>query len=144
MTQKNTGNYAAKHKPDMKADERLAEAIKRKADDGALTCAQASRISDSMKVEMGIIGVTLDLMEIRIGKCQLGLFGHGKNDKTVKPAKTIRWDIEEAIRGALVNNRLSCAAAWDIAGTFGVPKMRVSSICEALKIKIKPCQLGAF
>ena len=83
-------------------------------------------------------------MEIRIGKCQLGLFGHGKNDKPVKPAKTIRTDIEEAIKEALVNNRLSCKAAWEIAEKFGVPKMRISSLCEALKIKIKPCQLGAF
>ncbi len=36
------------------------------------------------------------------------------------------------------------ANAWEIARRFDVSKMRVSSVCEQLNIKIKPCQLGAF
>ena len=34
--------------------------------------------------------------------------------------------------------------AWEIAKRFEISKMKVSSVCEQLKIKIKPCQLGAF
>ena len=44
----------------------------------------------------------------------------------------------------LAEKKLSCRAAWDIAHRFKVPKMAVSAACEALNIKIKPCQLGAF
>lgn len=144
MTHKDTGKYAAKHRPGLKADQKLVEAIRSKVADGELTCGHASRISGSMKIDMKTVGVALDLMEIRIAKCQLGLFGHGKNDKPIKAAKIIKTDMEEVIREALVNQRLPCKAAWEIAAKFGVPKMRISSLCEALKIKIKPCQLGAF
>lgn len=144
MTQKNAGHYAAKHKPGLKVDEKVTEAIKRKIVKGELACGQASRIAGSMKIDLKIVGTALDLMEVRITKCQLGLFKHEKDGKQVKAAKIIKTDMEDAIRSALVNDRLSCEAAWEIAARFGVPKMRVASLCEALKIKIKPCQLGAF
>jgi hypothetical protein len=52
--------------------------------------------------------------------------------------------MEEAIRKALVEEKISCRAAWDIAQQFNVPKMAVSAACESLNLKIKPCQLGAF
>ena len=64
--------------------------------------------------------------------------------KAVKPKSPQSPDLEEAIRVALVEKKLSCRAAWDIAQRFDVPKMAVSAACEALEIKIKPCQLGAF
>jgi hypothetical protein len=93
---------------------------------------------------MKTVGKALDIMEIRITKCQLGFFGFGKDDKPLKAATIIKTDMEEAIREAVVDNRLSCKAAWDLAARFGVPKMRIASLCEAFNIKIKPCQLGAF
>jgi hypothetical protein len=49
-----------------------------------------------------------------------------------------------AIKEALVDGKLSCESAWEIARRFDASKMKVSSVCEQLKIKIKPCQLGAF
>jgi hypothetical protein len=39
---------------------------------------------------------------------------------------------------------LSCAAAWEIADRLGVKRLEVGAACENLKIKVKPCQLGAF
>ncbi len=83
-------------------------------------------------------------MEIEISKCQLGLFGYSPEKMVVKAAEAVQPDLEKAIRSALMNDRLPCAAAWSIAETSGMPKMAVSSACEALKIKVKPCQLGAF
>ncbi len=53
-------------------------------------------------------------------------------------------ELEKEIRSRLSNGRLPCAAAWEIAAERKIPRMKVSSACEALKIKIKPCQLGAF
>ncbi|MBN1380441.1 MAG: hypothetical protein JXA41_02075 [Deltaproteobacteria bacterium] len=144
MTHYDAGNYAGKHQPGVTVDEKVTAAIKRKIVNGELACAQASRIAGSMKIDLKIVGTALDLMEVRITKCQLGLFGHEKGAKLVKPAKIIKTDMEEAIRSALVDGRLPCAAAWEIAAKFGVPKMRVASLCEALKIKIISCQLGAF
>jgi hypothetical protein len=86
------------------------------------------------------------LLEYKIAKCQLGLFGYGQgpDKKALKPKAPGDQKLEEAIRGALVDEKLSCLDAWQIADQFNVPKMSVSNACEALGIKIKPCQLGAF
>jgi hypothetical protein len=77
-------------------------------------------------------------------KCQLGLFGYTPEKKIVKPKATENPDLASAIRDARVDGKLSCENAWEIARRFDVSKMRVSSVCEQLKIKVKPCQLGAF
>ncbi len=52
--------------------------------------------------------------------------------------------LEGAIRAALQEGRLPCRSAWEIAERLRVPKMDVSSACEALGLKVRPCQLGAF
>jgi hypothetical protein len=93
---------------------------------------------------MGEVGVAIDLMDIQLERCQLGLFGYGEKKLIVKPAENVPSDLEKAIRDALAGGRLPCAAAWRIAEAFGIAKTDVSSACEALKIKVKPCQLGAF
>jgi hypothetical protein len=74
----------------------------------------------------------------------LGLFGYLPEKKIVKPQKPENQNLEDAIRDALVEGKLSCERAWEISRSFNVPKMTVSAVCEQLKIKIKPCQLGAF
>jgi hypothetical protein len=49
-----------------------------------------------------------------------------------------------AINASLIDGRLPCLAAWEIAKRFGVAKAMISAACEAMKVKISPCQLGAF
>ncbi len=144
MTHKDSGNYKAKHSPDVKVNEKIARAVEKKTIDGKIICASAEKIADKERVTMQEVGVTLDLMGIQISKCQLGLFGYSPEKMAVKPAKRVPGDLERAINSALINNRLPCAAAWNIAERFGISRMEVSSACEALKIKVKPCQLGAF
>jgi len=144
MTHKDSGNYRAKHSPDIKVNEKIARAVEGKNVDGKITCANAEKIAGKERVTMPEVGVTLDLMGIQISKCQLGLFGYSPEKMAVKPAKTVPGDLERSINGALINNRLPCAAAWNIAERYGISRMEVSSACEALKIKVKPCQLGAF
>ncbi len=144
MAHKDAGNYSAKHGPESNLNREVAQAIEKKAVKGEVACADAAGIAAVLNVPMNEVGVAIDLMEIRISKCQLGLFGYGKEKMTIKPAETVSQELEKAIRDALVNGRLSCAVAWEIAQRFGIPRMSVSSACEAIKIKIKPCQLGAF
>ena len=144
MTHGDRGNYKAKHSSGSRLNQEIARALEKKTADGKITCADASNTAAELGVTMREVGVTIDLMEIELSKCQLGLFGYSPQKMAVKPAETVQADLEKAIRGALVNDRLPCATAWSIAKTFGIPKMAVSSACEALKIKVKPCQLGAF
>ena len=144
MTHGDKGNYKAKHSSGSKLDQKIAQALEKRTADGRITCADASDIADELGATMKEVGLAIDLMEIEISKCQLGLFGYSPQKMVVKPAETVQAGLEKAIRGALVDDRLPCASAWSIAKTSGIPKMAVSSACEALKIKVKPCQLGAF
>jgi hypothetical protein len=81
---------------------------------------------------------------LRLVKCQLGLFGYHPEKKIVKPAASVRLDLEEAILAGLANERLPCQTAWLISDQLSIDKMEVSAACDAMGIKIKPCQLGAF
>ncbi len=146
MTHADRGRYAAKHGTGQGPDERIAAAVRPKARDGRLGCADAERIGAELDVPMAEVGRTLDLLEIRIDRCQLGLFGYpsGEKGKGVRPADQVTAELEAAIRGRLAAGRLPCTAAWEIAGTQKISRMAVSAACEALKIKVKPCQLGAF
>lgn len=144
MAHQDAGNYKGKHSPDVKIDDKIARAVEKKTIDGTISCADVEKVAGALHVTMQEVGVTIDLMEIRIGKCQLGLFGYGTEKKIVKPAGIVNGELERSLRQAMVNGRLPCAAAWKIAERFDITRMEVSAVCEALKIKIKPCQIGAF
>lgn len=148
MTHEDEGHYAGKHPPGTVPDPELAKEVGKAAKDGRLSCGAAERICAREGVEMTEVGKTADLMELRIVKCQMGLFGHdegpGEHGKLVDAAAEIPDGMERQIRDALEGGRLPCAAAWKIARGAGCSKKQVARVCEKLKIKIKPCQLGAF
>ncbi|MCX5838548.1 MAG: hypothetical protein NTW71_08530 [Deltaproteobacteria bacterium] len=143
MTHSDAGRYSAKHAPGGSPDERIAGAVREKATGGELDCAEAERIAAALGIRLAEIGRTLDLLELRIGRCQLGLFGYPEG-KAVHPAAAVASGLDADIRGRLADGRLPCKAAWEIASKRKVARMEVSSACESLKIRIKPCQLGAF
>jgi hypothetical protein len=86
----------------------------------------------------------LDLLDLKLIKCQLGLFGYKPHKKKVKARVPENRQMVEAIQNAIVNGQLPCHDVWAIASRYHTPKMVVSGVCESLSIKIKPCQLGAF
>ena len=144
MTEKDKGHFADKHRGERSVSPALAAAIHEKTTDGKIPCRRAETICREMDVTMGEVGKAADLMEVVITKCQLGLFGFAPDRKAVQPAAEVLPELETDIRAACDDGRLSCRAAWDIAARRGISKMDVSAACEALKIKVKPCQLGAF
>jgi len=144
MAHEDAGHYGAKHPADRKLNEKIAGAVREKNMDGKISCAEASRIAGQLQVSMADVGGTIDLLEIHLNNCQLGLFGYSPKKMIVKPAENVTPGLEAAIRKALVKERLSCLSAWEIAEETGMTRMAISSACEKLKIKIKPCQLGAF
>jgi hypothetical protein len=144
MTHEDKGHFSKKHPPDRKVSERVNAAVKAKVTDGAMACAVAFEIAESLGVQPEEVGFTLDSLEVKVVKCQLGLFGYSPAKRIVKPAERVPPDIEKAIRGALVKGRLPCASAWALAEKRRLKKMEISSACETLGIKIGPCQLGTF
>ncbi len=144
MTHKDEGQYRQKHPSGTTISEALAAAVRRKTHNGEMACADAFEIAAGQGVPPGDVGRALDLLEVRIIRCQLGLFGYGPGVKILRKMDAVAPELEKALRGRLADGRISCAAAWEIGAQFGLAKLDVSSACEALGIKIKPCQLGAF
>jgi hypothetical protein len=146
MTEKARKPFASKHShrsPDQ-VDPAIRAALAHNTEKGELACAVAFRLADELQKPPAAIGEAADLLGIRLVKCQLGLFGYSPDKKIVQAAAAVDSDLEEAIRRGLENDRLPCREAWNIAKAFKMSRMGVSAACEALAIKIKPCQLGAF
>jgi len=143
MTHEDAGHYSTKH-AGAKLNEKIAEKVREKLSDGSLSCGAAHAIATALKVKPSEVGMTLDLLEVRIGKCQLGLFGYGEKKRIVKPAEEVNSELENEIKALLVNGRLPCRAAWDIAEKFKMKKLDFANACEKLKIKINSCQIGSF
>ena len=122
----------------------IAEAVKKEITDDKISCTAAFKVAGRLKVTPGEVGVTIDLLEIPIIKCQLGLFGYGPPDKAVTAAETVSPALEEAIQASLVKEKLPCLSAWEIAVKFKMAKREITSACENLRIKIVSCQLGTF
>ncbi len=143
MSRKDKGHFGAKHEG-VPLDEAIAAELRGKVRSGGLSCAEAEGIAKSRKVAMKDVGIAMDLLEIRIDGCQLGLFGYESGKKAVKPLASVPEPLRISIEKALSGGRLPCVDAWRIAGEQGLPRKDVASACEKLGIKICACQLGAF
>ena len=144
MTREDKGYFAKKHEKAQDVDPRIMEAVRDRTVDNDIPCAVAFSVVRDLGVSPKEVGRAIDLVEKGISKCQLGLFGYGPQEHIVKPAEEVDGDLEKAIRETLVEGRLSCRAAWDIAQRLELRKMQVTSACETLGIKINQCQLGTF
>jgi len=144
MTHDDRGHYAKKHSPNRKLKPEIVGILKKRISDGKISCAASHKISRDLNETHSEVGFTMDVLEARIIKRQMGLFGYQPEKKIVKPAVDISSILEDAIKGKLEYGRLSCKTAWKIAEDLDMKKMDIASACETLKIKISPCQLGAF
>jgi hypothetical protein len=143
MTHHDKGHFKKKHPNGTSVPAALQQAVRERIVDNEITCHAAHAICEALQVTPREVGIAIDLQEGRIRKCQLGLFGYPKG-KAVKTAEKVEPELRAAIEAALVDSRLPCRDAWRIADSLGIARLAVGNTCETLKIKIKPCQLGAF
>lgn len=147
MTHEDAGKYGLKHPPGTTPNEQIAKAIREKSPGGELACAMGERISKELKVDISEVGVTADLLEMKIKKCQLGLFGWGKkpsHGKGIHAADPVSVELKGALEEVTENGAVTCAALWVIADRLGVERKVISAACDTLGLKIRGCQLGAF
>ena len=144
MAHQDKGKFVEKHPVGTKVPEDLKQEILKQVTDNNIACRAAEKISQTKKTPMSEIGVAIDVLNISIVQCQLGLFGYDGKKKLVQAVESISPKLEKSITAALVNDRLSCLAAWEIADKLQIKRADVCAACEKLKIKVKPCQLGAF
>ena len=143
MTHSDKGHYAAKHQG-REIDEKVSSLIKSLSDENNLNCAMAHKAAQELGVTPGEIGIQTDLLEFRITMCQLGLFGYAGGTKKFDTGFDIPEKMEEVINKASDDGRISCLECWNIAKDLKVRKLDVSSACEKMGLRMKPCQLGAF
>ena len=147
MTHEDAGKYALKHPPGTGPNEKIAKAIRQKSPGGTLACGMGEKISKELKVDISEVGITADLLEMKIKKCQLGLFGWGRkpnHGKDIHAADSVSVKIKSALEEVAENGVVTCAALWTIADRLGAERKAVSTACDTLGLKIRVCQLGAF
>jgi hypothetical protein len=147
MTHEDAGKYALKHPTGKRPNEQIAKAIREKSSGGELACGLAEKISKELKVDMSEVGITADLLEMKIKKCQLGLFGWGKkpnHGKAIHAADSVPVEMKSALEKVAENGAVTCAEIWGIADRLGIERKAVSAACDTLGLKIRACQLGTF
>jgi hypothetical protein len=147
MTHKDAGKYSSKHRSGTIINEQVARMVREKSPGGEIACVTCEKISKELEVDISEVGITVDILEIKIKKCQLGLFGYGKkpnHGKDIQAADSVSDEMKCAIKEAAENGKVTCVALWTIADRLGTKRKEVSAACETLKLKIRECQLGTF
>ena len=147
MTHEDAGKYSTKHRSGIIINKQVARMVREKSPGGEIACVTCEKISKELDVEISEVGITVDLLEIKIKKCQLALFGYSKkpnHGKDIQAADSVSDEMKRAIEEAAENGKVTCAALWMIADRLGTKRKEVSAACETLKIKIRKCQLGTF
>jgi len=144
MSKQNAGHYAAKHPPGTRVAPSIEQAIRDRLTENKITCRAAHEIAADLGVSPQEVGVGIDLLEARISQCQLGLFGHGQPHEDASSLDTVPAELRADIEAAVIDGRLGCADAWRIADARDIPRARITKFCNAMKVKISKCQIGAF
>src|SRR5450759_5277049 len=108
MTHLDKGKYFQKHSNQAKVDDSLRQEIMQKAKENNIACAVAEEISQRKEMTLGEVGMAIDLLNINLVECQLGLFGYSPQKKIVQPANEVVPVLKENICAALDNSRLPC------------------------------------
>jgi len=146
MTHEDAGNYAGK-RHGAKLNKMIAAKIKEKISENTIPCAEAHSIAAELNADPADVGTAIDLLGVRINKCQLGLFGWGKkpnHGKDIHAADSVSVEMKCALEEVAEDGVVTCAALWVIANRLGAERKVVSAACDTLSLKIRVCQLGAF
>jgi len=119
--------------------------IKGSLAEGRLPCASAFKIARRLEVSPQQVGEVADEFNVKISRCQLGLFGYGSNKgKSLEPTQEVGEELQAMIKDGVIEGGLPCATAWDIARELTKKRMDVANAAESLGIRITQCQLGCF
>ena len=144
MAHESETDFSKKHGSDVQLEPGIKAEILKRAKDEKIPCAVAFDIAKKLNESPRNVGIAVDLLNFRLTKCQLGLFGYASGKKIASDPDTVNDALRLEIEKGLENGRMPCKTAWAIAEKMNLRKMAVSNACEALGVKITSCQLGAF
>jgi hypothetical protein len=127
-----------------KMNQEIAVQIKESLTEGRLPCPSAFKVARRLEVSPQQVGEVADELDVRISRCQLGLFGYWPKGKLLEPAQEVEGELEARIRDREVEGGLSCATIWDIARELTMKRIDVARAADGLGIRITQCQLGCF
>lgn len=122
----------------------IAAQIKGSLTEGRLPCASALKIARRLRVSPHQVSEVANELDVKISRCQLGLFGYGSKGKFLEPAQEVEGELEARIRDRVVEGCLPCTTVWDIARELTTERIDVGRAAEGLSIRITQCQLGCF
>ena len=134
----------------MKQRESIAHHLNTVLDEnGQLPCEAAHSVARQLGIGPGIVGEVADVTEVRISRCQLGLFGHAPKKgmdgfKTVIKLANVPADIADELSRAAPSGEISCAELWRMAREKALDRSEMGNIAETLGLRVRPCQLGCF
>lgn len=135
-------------KADAVLDERIANAIRARLEEGRLACAAGLEAAEALGVAPSEIGRTADQLRIRLTRCELGLFGHPGGVKGWESGEVAALPDPEGLGEALLAARnergeIDCERVWREAERFRVPRLQVAGVADRLGLRIRGCLLGA-
>jgi hypothetical protein len=94
------------------------------------------------------VGFAANDADIRISRCQLGLFGYGPKSegkhKIVHAMDEVPERLAARLREWASDGDITCAAIWEVADALGYKRIQASSAAEAMGLCVSHCQLGCF
>jgi hypothetical protein len=126
-------------------NQEIATQIQESLTEGRLSCPLAFKVARRLGVSPQQVGEVANELNVRISRCQLGLFGYGSDrGKSLEPAQEVGEELQARIRDRVIEEGLPCAMAWDIASELTMKRLDVANAAESLGIRITQCQLGCF
>ncbi len=125
-------------------DRVLAEEINASLTEGRLPCPVAFQMARKLDVKLGLVGEKADELGIKVSNCQLGCFGKEKATHEELKDMQIAPAVAEAIQSSLVDGKIPCKTAHDLARQLKVGRRKVGDTASKLNIRVSDCQLGCF
>jgi len=126
----------------------IKRALQDRTVDGRLPCAAAHAAAIVTGSPPLSIGQAAEALALRISRCQLGFFGYpGKQG--FHEIGVAELEVPDGLAGAIreaagETGTASCAALWQIAAQFGIPRMLAGYVADQGGIRVAPCQLGVL
>ena len=122
----------------------LVEEINASLTAGRLPCPVAFKVARKLDVELALVGDKADELGIKVSNCQLGCFGKEKSTHEELGDMQIAPAVAEAVQASLVNGKIPCKTAHDLAKRLKIGRRKVGDTASKLNIKVSDCQLGCF
>ena len=130
-------------------NENILARVRELAVGSQISCANAHRVAEELGVTPIQVGNAVnETSDLRFYRCQMGFFGYGikaeGTHRIVQPAADVPGDVRAALEPHIVDGRIPCAVAWQVADNLEYPYLAMANILERLDLRVKPCQLGCF